>query len=310
MAIEKTVFISYSSSDREIVNHIIHILDSMGVSYWIAPEMIPVGSNYAREIPKAIQNCKVFLLMLSAKSQESIWVEKEIDSAICYKKSIIPFQIDETPLNDMFRFYLNNVQMIPYSKEKKQGIAALKQQLSQLTEATDVDEPKRTDLQINVKSSVKPVSDKETKNVADSKIAIDESKKKQTKRGSVFTMNDIPTECDICGETLVQTGVGIYECVACKKEHYDTFQTIRNYLSEKGPTPALIIEKETGIPRRVIDYYFREEYLEIPRYSQFTVSCSKCGAPIRTGTLCDSCKSGGIISKPSGGMRGSWHTKR
>ena len=314
MANDKTVFISYSSSDRELVNQIIHILESLGISYWIAPEMIPVGSNYAREIPKAIQNCRVFLLMLSAKSQESIWVEKEIDSAICYKKSIIPFQIDDTPLNDMFRFYLNNVQMIPYSQDKKQGITLLKQQLSQLSVSLEPMEKQRSDIRINVSDAAKTIDEK--KSVVTNKEVIsnpikEESKKKAVKRSNAFIMNEVPTECEICGERLTQTGVGIYECVSCGKEHYDTFQTIRNYLTEKGPTPALIIEKETGIPRRVIDYYFREEYLEIPRLSPFTVSCARCGGPIRTGTLCDNCKSGGGgFSGSNGGMRGSWHTKR
>ena len=71
MAQEQSVFISYSSRDAEFVKRIIKQLDRMGVSYWKAPEMIPAGSSYAREIPKAIQKCSVFLLVLSPTSQDS-----------------------------------------------------------------------------------------------------------------------------------------------------------------------------------------------------------------------------------------------
>ena len=115
MAQEHSVFISYSSRDSEFVKRIIKQLDQIGVSYWKAPEMIPAGSSYAREIPKAIQQCSLFLLVLSPTSQDSIWVEKEIDNAICNRKTIIPFEIREVVLNDTFRFYLNNVQMISFA---------------------------------------------------------------------------------------------------------------------------------------------------------------------------------------------------
>ena len=106
----KSVFISYSSKDERYIKKMTQMLEKMGISYWIAPDMIPAGSNYAREIPKAIRDCEIFLLVLSQASQQSIWVEKEIDSAIYYRKTIVPFQIDDSVMTDMFRFYLNNVQ--------------------------------------------------------------------------------------------------------------------------------------------------------------------------------------------------------
>ena len=108
------------------------MLDKMGISYWIAPDMIPAGSNYAREIPGAIQCCEVFLLVLSKNSQQSIWVEKEIDSAINYRKTIVPFQIDDEPLTDMFRVHLNNVQTIYCVNRPKDAIEELKQRLRSL----------------------------------------------------------------------------------------------------------------------------------------------------------------------------------
>ena len=57
-----------------------------------------------------------------------------------------------------------------------------------------------------------------------------------------------------------------------------------------GPTPAVIIEQDTGVPRKNIEYFLRQEYLEIPKHSPIRMACEKCGAPIRTGYLCDMCK--------------------
>ena len=133
MAEIKSVFISYSSKNKELVHKIVRVLEHIGVSYWKAPDMIPVGSNYAREIPRAIRECDLFLLILSKESQESVWVEKEVDSAICYKKNIVPFKIDDTPMNDTFSFYLNNVQMIPYYLGEVAAVKSLCEQLQAYT---------------------------------------------------------------------------------------------------------------------------------------------------------------------------------
>ena len=128
----KSVFISYSSKDERYIKKMTQMLEKMGISYWIAPDMIPAGSNYAREIPKAIRDCEIFLLVLSQASQQSIWVEKEIDSAIYYRKTIVPFQIDDSVMTDMFRFYLNNVQTIRCANRPKEAIEELKHRLRSL----------------------------------------------------------------------------------------------------------------------------------------------------------------------------------
>ena len=103
---EKEVFISYSSKDFERVNRIKEILETNGISCWMAPQCIPAGSNYAREIPAAIKNCKVFLLMLTSRSQESQWVPKELSLALSEGKCVLPFMLENCALTEMFNFYL------------------------------------------------------------------------------------------------------------------------------------------------------------------------------------------------------------
>lgn len=78
----------------------------------MAPQSIPAGSDYASEIPKAIENCSTFILYLSEESQESKWVPKELDLAITCGKPIIPVHMDESALKAAFNFRLTNVQRI------------------------------------------------------------------------------------------------------------------------------------------------------------------------------------------------------
>lgn len=107
---KKDVFISYSSQDFDEVNNVKHILETNGISCWMAPRSIPTGSSYAKEIPVAIRNCKVFLLTVSSRSQKSQWVPKEISLALSECKCVIPFVIEDCILTDIFNFFLTDVQ--------------------------------------------------------------------------------------------------------------------------------------------------------------------------------------------------------
>ncbi|MCC8015598.1 MAG: toll/interleukin-1 receptor domain-containing protein [Eubacterium sp.] len=107
---KKDIFISYSSNDFDKVNNVKHILEINGISCWMAPQSIPTGSSYAKEIPVAIRNCKVFLLMITSKSQESQWVSKEVSLALSECKCVMPFVIEDCILTDMFNFFLTDIQ--------------------------------------------------------------------------------------------------------------------------------------------------------------------------------------------------------
>lgn len=341
----KSVFISYSSLDGFYVEKLTRMLEKMEISYWKAPDMIPAGSNYAKEIPQAIQNCQVFVLLLSESSQKSIWVEKEIDSAIYYRKRIIPFQIDDAPLNDMFRFYLNNVQTISYYKGRREAIEALKGRLCQILGMGD--EPGR---KVSRAAHVQKGAGHARKDTANSQGKAGPARKdtagSQGKEGSArkdavgsqgkagsarktegnsprsaektrtggrnrteaLTMNHVPEECQYCGGEVRLVEKGTYRCQNCGKDNYDYFQTIRNYLEQMGARSALEIERDTGIPRRVVEYLLKQDYLEIPRLSPVRISCERCGSPIRSGRLCELC----MRDRGGGGRtnlrRERWHS--
>lgn len=77
----KDVFISYSSKDNEIATVVCRIFEENGISFWIDFKDIPAGQKWPAEIVEAIQECKVFLLILSIHANESPQVDREITKA-------------------------------------------------------------------------------------------------------------------------------------------------------------------------------------------------------------------------------------
>lgn len=104
------VFISYKAEEFLEAKWVKDRLEASGIPCWMAPASMPGGSNYAMQIPRAIRECKAFVLILSRKAQQSKWVPRELDQAINAEKLILPFCIDNSPLREDFAFYLSNVQ--------------------------------------------------------------------------------------------------------------------------------------------------------------------------------------------------------
>lgn len=249
---ENYVFISHSSKDKETVDSLIQLLSGKGICCWKAPEDIPAGSNYAREIPRAIKECGLFLLVLSSNSQASIWVEKELDAAICHRKQILPIQIDKSPMEDLFQFYLNNVQAVDATR----GIESVLDKVTQ---------------RINTVLFPKDQSANELIHI------ISESKKEETvqrniepgmrQRSNALRINRIPMACEKCGGHVEMVSLGIYRCDVCGAENYDDLRKVRNYLETVGSAPAMEIAKNTGVSMKAIDHFLKEEYLELPETS-------------------------------------------
>lgn len=108
----KKVFISYSSKNYPIANAVRELLAQHKIPSFMAPESIPAGSNYTREIPEAIGECFAMVVLLSQSAQESKWVSKEVDMALEDNVPVIPFLVDIDKPNRQFRFMLGQCQFI------------------------------------------------------------------------------------------------------------------------------------------------------------------------------------------------------
>ena len=119
------VFISYSTKVAADAALVRRTLEAQRISCWMAPESIPGGSNYAREIPHAIRSASIFVLILSRAAQASIWVPRELDLAVNEKRVILPFLLEDCPLSDEFNFYLIGAQRCAAYPDRAQALRTL-----------------------------------------------------------------------------------------------------------------------------------------------------------------------------------------
>lgn len=106
------VFLSYSSKQAKLAKRIYNLLEQNHIPCWMAPDSIPAGASYLEEIPVAISQTKVFLLLLTPEVEQSKWVQKEIGTAIGANKIVIPYQPKAYTISESFRFLLDGEQII------------------------------------------------------------------------------------------------------------------------------------------------------------------------------------------------------
>lgn len=106
-------FISFSFKDQKVVEHIVNqLLSQYGIKYWICTRDIRAGQHYDDMIYEAIKMSKVFVLIQSQSSVESDEVPKEIRLAIKFKKTIIPFVIEDSEWVGGIAYQVINTQEI------------------------------------------------------------------------------------------------------------------------------------------------------------------------------------------------------
>ena len=110
------VFISYSRKDLNFVQGFAQTLMSNGVDVWWDLSSMQGGDDWTDAIPQAIENCEMVIVVLSPKSIQSDWVQKEYTYALNHKKRVIPvlYQACEIP------FALVNINYIDIQGPKYQ----------------------------------------------------------------------------------------------------------------------------------------------------------------------------------------------
>jgi len=99
------VFVSYSTKDKLIADAVCAKLEQDRIRVWIAPRDVPGGANFAQSIIRAINSCKVFVLIWSANTNASGHILNEINQAFDQGITIIPFRIQDVQPTDEMRYY-------------------------------------------------------------------------------------------------------------------------------------------------------------------------------------------------------------
>lgn len=93
-------FISYSSKDEAFAERLHGDLEARGVECWFAPEDMRIGDKIRQRIDDEILQHAKLLLILSANSVASDWVESEVEAAFDKERStkttvLFPIRLDD-----------------------------------------------------------------------------------------------------------------------------------------------------------------------------------------------------------------------
>ena len=103
------VFLSYSSVNKNIADAIVSEFESHNIKCWYAPRDIMPGEEWVSAITKAIENCKIQVLVYTDESNSSRQVMNEVALAFNAGKTIVPFRLTENKMSSEFEYYLTRV---------------------------------------------------------------------------------------------------------------------------------------------------------------------------------------------------------
>lgn len=141
-------FISHSSKDKTIADAVCGTLEGKNIRCWIAPRDVPPGTHYGAALDKAIENSKIFILLISKGSNNSAQVIRELEIAADNGIPIIPIRIEDIEPTDAMRYYVKSLHWLdaltPPLERHLEKIAASVQALLSIEAEDDIPSIKET----------------------------------------------------------------------------------------------------------------------------------------------------------------------
>ena len=106
-------FISYAQDCRKKAGKIKTYLDQFGFNCFLAHEDIPPQTKWPEEIQDALEQCDLFLPLLTTKFMESFYCQQETGFAFCRDIEILPVYIKKAPMG-----MISNLQAIRFNIDK------------------------------------------------------------------------------------------------------------------------------------------------------------------------------------------------
>jgi TIR domain len=103
------VFISYATTDKPIADAVCAAVEARGFRCWIAPRDVTPGMPYGEAIIKAIQGCRLMILVFSSNANSSPHIPKEVERAVTKHTPIIPFRIEHVAAADSLDYFIGSL---------------------------------------------------------------------------------------------------------------------------------------------------------------------------------------------------------
>ena len=129
------VFVSWTSSDRDVKNVLVQKLKDAGLQCWESDR--EVNSNFAEECIAAIKRSKVFLVLLSDAAMGETFVENEVQTAREMEKAgrlnMVVYKLTDRPYINQFEFLLNHISYVTGNLFQRQAAFGGESPLETLT---------------------------------------------------------------------------------------------------------------------------------------------------------------------------------
>ena len=128
---QRRTFISYSRTNKEFALKLALELRSSGFDIWLDQLDIPTGSRWDDEVERALEDCEIFLVILTPASSTSENVKDEIGYAIDNGKRILPILLE----NAKVPLRLRRFQYVDFTRKSyKEGVEGAEELLKRLIE--------------------------------------------------------------------------------------------------------------------------------------------------------------------------------
>lgn len=125
------IFISYASTDFRHAEAVRQHLESIGWRCWIAPRDINVtGLSYTEAIPRALQEVRAVVVLLSPSANLSVHIPRELDLALERKLPLLPLRLVELQPAGQLAYLLRTCQWLDlFGREQNEAMSELAKRL-------------------------------------------------------------------------------------------------------------------------------------------------------------------------------------
>ncbi len=103
------VFISYSTKNKNVADAVVANFEQHGIKCWYAPRDILPGEEWVSAIREGLNIATIFVLIYTDESNQSRQVMNEVALAFNAGKTLIPFRLTESLMNNELEYYLTRV---------------------------------------------------------------------------------------------------------------------------------------------------------------------------------------------------------
>src|SRR5690349_17060120 len=121
-----SVLISYANVDLPLAKEVSQFLQSKKINCWSAFANIKPGESWPGAISNAIGECDIFLLLLTANSNNSRQVVRELTQADELSKKLYCFQTEKLDISSDLRYFFYSIQRHEaYKTDLNNGLIAM-----------------------------------------------------------------------------------------------------------------------------------------------------------------------------------------